>query len=280
MPPSPRTASVTSRPATPGGHTIPVGWNWTNSMSIELGARLVGERVAVAGALPRVRRDPPALPGAAGGEHDRRRREDDELAGRAPVAERAADAVAVLEQPRDRALHEDVDALSGRPCPAACGSAPGRCGRRRARGACRCARRTRAATSCRRACGRRRRPTARARARGRAPPCACSSAMRQLFRYLPPNIVSWKCDLPVVRRRRRCRAPPRSPPSAITVCALPSSDLQTSAGPRARARRPRSRRAARRRRRRSRARRSRARSTRAIQRILGSSKTPAAASRT
>ena len=34
IPPSPRTASVTSRPTTPGGQTIPVGWNWTNSMSI------------------------------------------------------------------------------------------------------------------------------------------------------------------------------------------------------------------------------------------------------
>ena len=34
IPPSPRTASVTSRPRTPGGQTIPVGWNWTNSMSM------------------------------------------------------------------------------------------------------------------------------------------------------------------------------------------------------------------------------------------------------
>ena len=65
--------------------------------------------MSVAGALPRVRRDPPALAGAAGGEHERRRGERDELARRAPVAEGAADAVAVLQQPRDRALHEDVD---------------------------------------------------------------------------------------------------------------------------------------------------------------------------
>ncbi len=34
MPPSPRTASVTNRPRTPGGQTMPVGWNWTNSMSM------------------------------------------------------------------------------------------------------------------------------------------------------------------------------------------------------------------------------------------------------
>src|SRR5260370_9336276 len=34
IPPSPRTASVTRIPCTPGGHTMPVGWNCTNSMSI------------------------------------------------------------------------------------------------------------------------------------------------------------------------------------------------------------------------------------------------------
>ena len=32
-PPSPRTPSVTSVPWTLFGHTIPVGWNWTNAMS-------------------------------------------------------------------------------------------------------------------------------------------------------------------------------------------------------------------------------------------------------
>ena len=35
-PPSPRTDSVTSRPRTDSGHTMPVGWNCTNSMSISL----------------------------------------------------------------------------------------------------------------------------------------------------------------------------------------------------------------------------------------------------
>ena len=34
MPPSPRTDSVTSSPLTDGGHTMPVGWNCTNSMLI------------------------------------------------------------------------------------------------------------------------------------------------------------------------------------------------------------------------------------------------------
>ena len=34
VPPSPRTPSVTRRPRTLGGQTIPVGWNWTISMSM------------------------------------------------------------------------------------------------------------------------------------------------------------------------------------------------------------------------------------------------------
>src|SRR3954465_9680081 len=34
IPPSPRTDSVTSRPFTDGGQTMPVGWNCTNSMLI------------------------------------------------------------------------------------------------------------------------------------------------------------------------------------------------------------------------------------------------------
>ena len=35
-PPSPRTPSVTRMPFTLGGHTMPVGWNWTNSMLISV----------------------------------------------------------------------------------------------------------------------------------------------------------------------------------------------------------------------------------------------------
>src|SRR4029079_9725150 len=35
-PPSPRTDSVTRIPLTLGGQTIPVGWNWTNSMLISV----------------------------------------------------------------------------------------------------------------------------------------------------------------------------------------------------------------------------------------------------
>ena len=35
-PPSPRTPSVTRIPFTLGGHTMPVGWNWMNSMLIRV----------------------------------------------------------------------------------------------------------------------------------------------------------------------------------------------------------------------------------------------------
>ena len=35
-PPSPRTDSVTRMPLTLGGQTMPVGWNWMNSMLISL----------------------------------------------------------------------------------------------------------------------------------------------------------------------------------------------------------------------------------------------------
>ncbi len=35
-PPSPRTPSVTRIPFTLGGQTMPVGWNWMNSMLISV----------------------------------------------------------------------------------------------------------------------------------------------------------------------------------------------------------------------------------------------------
>ena len=68
----------------------------------QFGAGFVGERHAVAGALPRIRSDLPGFSDAAGGDHDGLGLERDEAAALAPVAERAGDAVAVLQQPRDR----------------------------------------------------------------------------------------------------------------------------------------------------------------------------------
>ena len=59
-------------------------------------------------------------------------------------------------------------------------------------------------------------------------------AMRQLFSILPPRMVSrkWTCQLSSGQTWPMAAA---MPPSAMTVCALPSSDLHTSA-----TRRPRS----------------------------------------
>ena len=78
---------------------------------MQLGAGVVGERVAVAGVLPAVAGDLVRLADAAGRQHDRLGLEDDEAAALAVVGERAGDAVAVLEQADDGAFHVDVDAL-------------------------------------------------------------------------------------------------------------------------------------------------------------------------
>ena len=53
---------------------------------------------------------------------------------------------------------------------------------------------------------------------------ACSSAIRKWFRNLPPRIVSrkWTCQLSLEFTLPMAAA---APPSAITVCALPNSDL-------------------------------------------------------
>ena len=49
--------------------------------------------------------------------------------------------------------------------------------------------------------------------------------MRQLFTYWPPRIVSAKCTFQLSRSSLWAMAA-AMPPSAITVWALPSSDLQ------------------------------------------------------
>src|SRR4028119_1717272 len=116
-PPSPRTLSVTRIPRTDGGHTIPVGWNWTNSMltspapawsasecpspvySHELEVSFQGAPAPpgggpagpAPGAPPRCAVALPGLPDAAGGQHDRRRLPGEEPPRLAPVAERAGD---------------------------------------------------------------------------------------------------------------------------------------------------------------------------------------------
>src|SRR5579883_2713923 len=51
--------------------------------------------------------------------------------------------------------------------------------------------------------------------------------MRGLFRYCPPRIVSAKCTFQLSRSSTFASAA-AMPPSAITVCALPSRDLVTT----------------------------------------------------
>ncbi len=229
---------------------MPVGWNCTNSMSIRSAPASIRQRLAVARVFPAVAGDLERAADAAGREHDGLRLEHAEAAALAVVAERARDALAVLEQLRAPCTPCRRRCPGGCRGPAACGSSRGRCDRRRGRGAgswwppkLRCRMRpsfVRSNTA----------PHASSSRTRSGASLACSSAMRQLFRYWPPRIVSAKCTFQLSRSSTFASAA-AMPPSAITVCALPSSDLQTSADRGARRRRPRSPRAGRRRRRRS-----------------------------
>ena len=49
---------------------MPVGWNWMNSMILQLRAGVVRQRVAVAGVFPAVARDLVGAAEAAGGHDD------------------------------------------------------------------------------------------------------------------------------------------------------------------------------------------------------------------
>ncbi len=109
-PPSPRTPSVTRMPRTLGGHTMPVGWNCTNSMSISVGARVVSERVAVARVLPAVAGDFESASDSARSKHHCLRAKQLEAPALAVVPERARDAVAVFQQRDNRVFHVHVDA--------------------------------------------------------------------------------------------------------------------------------------------------------------------------
>ena len=76
----------------------------------QFGAGFVGERHAVAGALPGIGSDGPGFADTAGGDDDGLRFENDEAAVFAPVSESASDAAAVGEEARDGALHVNVEA--------------------------------------------------------------------------------------------------------------------------------------------------------------------------
>ena len=76
----------------------------------QLGAGLIGQCVAIARVFPAVARDLVGAADAAGCEHDRLRAKDLEPPALALVPEGADDAIAVRQQPGDRALHVHVDA--------------------------------------------------------------------------------------------------------------------------------------------------------------------------
>ena len=110
-PPSPRTPSVTRMPLTLGGHTMPVGWNCTNSMSSSAAPALYASAwpSAVYSQLLLVtlnaRPTPPvASTTAFAGKHF-------EAAALAIVGERARAAVAVHQQSENGVLGVNVDAL-------------------------------------------------------------------------------------------------------------------------------------------------------------------------
>src|SRR5215204_3470934 len=98
-PPSPRTPSVTSRPRTPGGQTIPVGWNGP-----------------ISGPLPGVRGHLVVAAPAAGRHHDRLRLEVYKASRLAGIGQSPHDApLVILEEPRDRGLHVDLGLGRQRP---------------------------------------------------------------------------------------------------------------------------------------------------------------------
>jgi hypothetical protein len=75
------------------------------------GARVVGERMPVAGAIPAIARNLVGLADSARRKHDSFRAENLESAALAVIAERPDDPFAILEQRHDANLHVDVDAL-------------------------------------------------------------------------------------------------------------------------------------------------------------------------
>ena len=194
----------------------------------EIGAGPQGEGVAVARVLPRVRRDLVGLADAARREDHGGRLEHHEAARLPPVGERAGDAVAVLEQPGDRALHEDRDLRLRWRGAGASGSSPARCGRRRGPGGRTGGPRSRAGGCARPACGRRAHPTPRARAPAREPPgrgSGPSASWRAACRR------AWcRGSAPAsCRRGRRCRARRRSRPRPSPCAPCRASDLHTIA---------------------------------------------------
>ncbi len=91
--------------------TMPVGWNWKNSMSSSGHAAAVAQSDAVAGQREGVRGDLEHAPEAAGGEHHRAGAEHVQLAVGDAVGDDAARLAAVDQQVDDVVLVEELDAV-------------------------------------------------------------------------------------------------------------------------------------------------------------------------
>ena len=167
-------------------------------MSISAAPASIGERMTVAGIFPTVAGDFVRAPDAACRQHDSLGAKQLKAAALAIVAERAGDAIAVFQQRRGWCTPCKHRCPGGYRDPAACGSSPGRCGRQRAPAADSDARRNCAAVCGRLWCDRKARPRLPVREHASGASFACSSAMRQLFRYWPPRMVSAKVNPPVV----------------------------------------------------------------------------------
>ena len=118
--PTPPVASTTAFAANALGHQDPAhrerphhrrGVELRHLHVDEIRTSLERHRDPVTGVLPGIRGDLPCLSDAAGREDHRLRAEGDELAGLAPIADRAGHALTVGEEMTQRALHEHVDAL-------------------------------------------------------------------------------------------------------------------------------------------------------------------------
>ncbi len=210
----------TRRPHHPGGmelHELHVH---------EIRACHIGERLAVPGILPAVAGDLVSASDAAGGEYHGLGAEQPKAATLTVVAE-SADHPAIVEQQASEPCTP-----CARRCPggsrglAACGSSRGRCDRRRGQGADTCDPRNCAAEIRPSLVRSKSAPHASSSRTRSGASLAWSSAMRQLLTYCPPRMVSAKCTFQL-SRSSTLASEAATPPSAITVCALPSNDLQT-----------------------------------------------------
>src|SRR3954464_10828510 len=227
MPPSPRTLSVTRMPRTDGGHTMPVGWNCTNSMFTSVApaciARLCPSPV-YSHELEVTLYDFPMPPVASttDGACQATKRPDSRQYPNAPVMP----SWSVRSRVPVHSMYTSIPSATVRCCRVRMSSRPVRsptCASR----AYRCPPKSRWLIRPSGVRSNSAPQSSSSRTRSGAS-WACSCAMRQWLSIFPPRMVSRKCTRQLSSGHRLAIAA-AIPPSAITVCAFPSSDLQTTA---------------------------------------------------